>query len=502
MKRIIAISALILTFCIAAVALYAQSKINTRQPQAPNLQEKQTATPTPTPSSDAILSVVTGGATLTRDKKLQVIDTTRTERLIKGDVIATKPQSVAAITYSQGMVVRLGPDSSITFESQEKIFHRLGSFYVRFKKILGFRESLTVETPTAVASVRGSAFASFVDKNTGTKIAVSADEAFVKPTASNTAETTVDEQHQAMITAKKQMTITPWKLTNAEEQWIDFNTSADDLLDREDQKGLVDLSRKTFPTGTPAPLATPKPAVQTISAMPGEGLTRSTAHTDAGDFPLSCYGANKSSINVVTDAANDDDCTNDCSVKSLAEFASAHNGVAAMNGMYFCPAEYPACSDKKNSFDTLFFITRLKKYLNSTNNVYSTLPWLAVESNGNPLFYTQTLQWGRDAGIQAGMAGHPLLVKNGAQIATEDGLDEKQKTAKGPRGAFVQKGDMLYLCTVGNATVLDSAKVYTTLSADNAINIDGGGSTALWVNGSYIFGPGRNIPTAIIFARK
>lgn len=55
--------------------------------------------------------------------------------------------------------------------------------------------------------------------------------------------------------------------------------------------------------------------------------------------------------------------------------------------------------------------------------------------------------------------------------------------------------------TDSDATVPDSAAVYQTLGADNAINIDGGGSTALWLNGSYIYGPERAIPTAILFVR-
>jgi exopolysaccharide biosynthesis protein len=81
-----------------------------------------------------------------------------------------------------------------------------------------------------------------------------------------------------------------------------------------------------------------------------------------------------------------------------------------------------------------------------------------------------------------------------------DALDDKQRNVKSNRGAIVQDGSMIYLCITQNATVPDSARVFETLGADNAINIDGGGSSALWVGGAYKYGPGRNIPTAIILA--
>ena len=39
------------------------------------------------------------------------------------------------------------------------------------------------------------------------------------------------------------------------------------------------------------------------------------------------------------------------------------------------------------------------------------------------------------------------------------------------------------------------------LGMDNALNLDSGGSTALW-SGGYKAGPGRNIPNAVLFVRK
>lgn len=253
------------------------------------------------------------------------------------------------------------------------------------------------------------------------------------------------------------------------------------------------------PSTSPTPTATKVP-LPPVSGMPGLGYSRNSVKTTSGNFTLTCVGAGVGT-KIITDSANDSDCQNNCPVLPLDQFASRNNAFAAMNGMYFCPADYASCAGKTNSFDTLFFNSRLKIYLNSANNVYSTLPFLVINSDGSPRFIGRTLEWGRDSGIQAGTAGNPMLIQGGNIAAVESNLDDKQRTVKSNRGAFVQKGSNIYLCIVSPATVMDSANVYKTLGADNAINIDGGGSSALWVNGKYVYGPGRQIPTAIIFAK-
>ena len=47
----------------------------------------------------------------------------------------------------------------------------------------------------------------------------------------------------------------------------------------------------------------------------------------------------------------------------------------------------------------------------------------------------------------------------------------------------------------------ESARTMKTLGMENAMNLDEGGSTALW-SGGYKLGPGRNIPNAILFVRR
>jgi exopolysaccharide biosynthesis protein len=53
-----------------------------------------------------------------------------------------------------------------------------------------------------------------------------------------------------------------------------------------------------------------------------------------------------------------------------------------------------------------------------------------------------------------------------------------------------------------SVTMQQFAYVFKSLGATGALNLDHGGSTALYYGGRYIYGPGRAIPNAIIFATK
>ena len=476
------------------------------------------------------IRVVRGSAVLEHQgEKLLVYATSSAIPLQEGDKVHTEINSLATLFYSRDTRVTLGPETDVIFHSASASASRLeeivGSVYVRFKRIFGVQEEFSVETPTTVAVVRGTAFGSFVRKNKSVRTVVTRDRVFVeKKRGKNeaTASAEVDSGHFVEVLPRDtRLSVSSGSADAEEGAFIELNISLDSLFDNKEDRDdplcttcsakrieestesasasgrfiqFLDAQKKAREIPTPVPL----PRVQ---SFPGEGLHRGIVQTDAGSFPLTCIGARIGSFRVVTDAANDSDCKNDCPVMRLDEYARRNNGFAAMNGMYFCPADYPACSGKKNSFDTLLFHSRNKKYLNSDNNVYSVLPFLAIDGGGHPIYKSRTLDWGRDTGIQAGIAGNPLLVSGGNIVFDENSLDQKQRTIKSNRGAVATAQGILSLCVVGGATVGDSARVYKAIGTEYAMNIDGGGSTALWANGSYIFGPGRALPNAIIFSR-
>jgi len=81
------------------------------------------------------------------------------------------------------------------------------------------------------------------------------------------------------------------------------------------------------------------------------------------------------------------------------------------------------------------------------------------------------------------------------------GDGDPKKGSKGSRPFVGNKGNTVYIGIVYSATVAEGAHALKALGLDNAMNLDSGGSTALW-SGGYKAGPGRNIPNAIVFVRK
>jgi hypothetical protein len=230
---------------------------------------------------------------------------------------------------------------------------------------------------------------------------------------------------------------------------------------------------------------------------PSSGFSVQSVATDNGSFTVYLVAADLNSTRVIVDTASDGDCSNNCPTLPLADYASRNQAFAAINGTYFCPADYPSCAGKTGSFD-LLLMNKNKVYFNSSNNVYSTNP--AVIFSGNTArFVGQALEWGRDTGVDAVLSNYPLLV-SGGNVAYTGGGDPKF-APKGPRDFVAVKGSTVYIGTISSASMEDAAKVLKTLGMDNGLNLDEGGSTALWYGG-YKVGPGRNIPNAILFVRK
>lgn len=455
------------------------------------------------------LTVVQANVTLERDGQSMKMDAGHEEELKEGDKIATDLNGVVVLTYPSGTTVRIGSESVTTFENKNTLKHQAGKVYVRFKKLLGVQENFEVETDNYIAAVRGTAFATIVKQGVDPKILVS--EHVVKVTPKDKDGKLLSDQSKEINEGEegvfnrvnRVLTTKPQKLTDEEKDWLDFNNEADSSVDVHDLLEKFKSLRMRTPTPTPSPSGTPGPTpvpLSSITTMPGVGYTRSSVSTSVGTFTLACYGANKGSVRMLTDSASDSDCVDNCPVMDLQSYAIRNGGVAAMNGMYFCPADYPACAGKVNTFDTLFFNSRTHQYMNSANNVYSNIPFVGMNSDHSMSFVGSSSSWGRDTGIIGGTAGNPRLMAGSNYAINLEALDDKQRNVKSNRGAIVQEGDNIYLCITQGATVPDSARVYETLGADNAINVDGGGSSALWVNGSYKYGPGRQIPTAIILA--
>lgn len=259
------------------------------------------------------------------------------------------------------------------------------------------------------------------------------------------------------------------------------------------------------PTPTPAPTKSPTPkptvvptAVPVINnAPPGAGYSRQSVSSDAGVFTVSMIAADISSTRVIVDTASPGDCGNNCPVLSLADYVSRNGAYAGVNGSYFCPVDYASCAGKTNTFDTLL-MNKDKVYFNSANNVYSSNP-AVIFGGGYIRFVGAASEWGRDTGIDSMISNYPLLL-SGGNVAF-GGDDDPKKGSKGSRSFVANKGNNVYIGVVHSATVAESARVMKAMGMENALNLDNGGSTALW-SGGYKVGPGRALPNVILFVKK
>jgi len=229
------------------------------------------------------------------------------------------------------------------------------------------------------------------------------------------------------------------------------------------------------------------------------GYSYQTVQTERGSFGAHIIKLPLNEVKVKTVSASSGSCSNDCDTKSLADYVKGSGGFAGMNGSYFCPPDYGSCDGKINSFDFALYDSNEGKWEHK-----DALTWfdtgLMTFNGGNPSFYRKTSDYG-GGGVTAGISNYPSLVKDGDIVVDGDKLTSYQKDIKGTRGVIGVGGENLYLAIVNSATVIDAAYVIRSLGAKHALNLDGGGSSAMYINGKYIVGPGRSLPNAIVLTK-
>lgn len=238
--------------------------------------------------------------------------------------------------------------------------------------------------------------------------------------------------------------------------------------------------------------------VPQINEAPGSGYRQQAVATDYGNFLVDVVAADLNSTRVIVDTASNGDCRDACPVDALANYVSRSGGFAGINGPYFCPAEYPSCAGKTNSFDTLL-MNKNKVYFNSENNVYSNVP-AVIFSGSSARFVGASSQWGRDTGPDSVIASQPMVLSGGSVSFGGDG--DPKKGSRGSRSFIGTKDSTVYIGVVRGATVAEVGHVLKAMGLQNALNLDSGGSTALYANSRYVAGPGRNTPFGIVLVRK
>jgi hypothetical protein len=214
-------------------------------------------------------------------------------------------------------------------------------------------------------------------------------------------------------------------------------------------------------------------------------------------------------LRVLTVSSARTDCFDNCPVHSLGDHVKRVAGTVGINGSYFCPIDYSGCANQDGSTYWAWYDSPTGGFPHLGQNRFNGGGMLAFDALNRPTLYAPSSTWPSQTTyeelvgqkLRAALSNGPLLMKNGAVVVTSGELDSKQLTVKSHRSGVAVKGTTMLLVVAKGATVLDLGAVMKALGATTAINLDGGGSSALYYNGEYKVGPGRNIPNAIVVAR-
>jgi exopolysaccharide biosynthesis protein len=203
-------------------------------------------------------------------------------------------------------------------------------------------------------------------------------------------------------------------------------------------------------------------------------------------FDHDLFGAsqNISILEVVLNKKNRIDVEADpVKLRPTSYFGTADNALAAINGTFF---------DMKNG-GSVDYVRLDGKAVNETrpgkNNNRTFHQKAALVTNGGKLSIQQwdgTADWENKLVGEDVMVTGPLLVENQQETAMDT---VSFYTARHPRSAIALKGNKVFLISVdgrnkkaAGMTLNELAHIIQWLHADEGINLDGGGSTTLWIN--------------------
>ena len=231
---------------------------------------------------------------------------------------------------------------------------------------------------------------------------------------------------------------------------------------------------------------------------PSSGYSYTTVQTEKGSHGVYLIKVPLSEVRVKTVSASSGDCSDNCPTKPLHEYVNEYGAFAGINGAYFCPPDYSSCGGKVNSFDYALYHSHHGKWINKDARSWSATGMFTFRG-GSYEFYKKSSEYGGGS-VDAAISNYPSLLKNGEVVVKDGDLTSYQKI-KGTRGALGMGGTNIYLAIITSATVEEAAYAMRALGAKHALNLDGGGSSAMYIDGRYVVGPGRSLPSALLLSR-
>jgi hypothetical protein len=228
------------------------------------------------------------------------------------------------------------------------------------------------------------------------------------------------------------------------------------------------------------------------------GYSFQTVDTSRGRFGIHVIKQPLANVTVKTVTGNATDCFADCPVQPLVEYLNQTSSFAGMNGTYLCPPDYSWCAGKVNSYDYAVYSSTLGTWLNEWALV-SPQNAIVTISGKTLRFYRHVYSYDRGA-VDGAISNFPILLLGGSVVDTEAEQADHQKI-RGAKGSIGTDGTYVYLSLVMGATVTESAYALQAMGVVDAMNLDGGGTSAMFADGGYTVGPGRQLPNAVVLTR-
>ncbi len=238
-----------------------------------------------------------------------------------------------------------------------------------------------------------------------------------------------------------------------------------------------------------------------VEGATGTGYSFLNVALARGSFGVYLIKERLAQVSVRTLTANVADCFADCPVKPLAQYVVENNAYAGMHGTYLCPPDYAACAGKVNSYEYAVYNSNLGGWLNQ--RAINSQNGLVTFGGGGATYYRRGstyVQSGSPGPVAAAISNYPLLMQNGVVVDSEAEQSPSQML-RGTKGALGSDGTFIYLAIVTNASVTDTAFVLQALGVKDALNLDGGGTAAMYFGGAYKVGPGRLLPNALVLTK-
>jgi hypothetical protein len=105
--------------------------------------------------------------------------------------------------------------------------------------------------------------------------------------------------------------------------------------------------------------------------------------------------------------------------------------------------------------------------------------------------------------VVEGMGGYPQLLAGG-EVSVDGATVTRNNSSEGANRSAVglKPGGQVIFVTTPQLTLLKLAEVMKGLGCTDALNLDGGASSGLYANGSYLTKPGRDMTSALLLIKK